>query len=167
MSDATILARLVALEARVSELESGGTKTSSTGKPIADDDELDSERGDVVIKRDPKNWQGESFAGCSMSQCPPKYLRMVASLFDWMAEKDDEQGKTWKNREGKEIPASTFKRRDARLARGWAKRNEKRLAAGNGLGGGTATTGADDVGTEGEVEIPFILDMTGRSFDRP
>lgn len=163
------MARLAALEARVAALEGNVAKGSNGGsKPVADDDELDSERGDVVIKRDPKNWQGESFAGCTMSQCPPKYLRMLASLFDWMADKDDEQGKTWKGRDGKEIPASTFKRKDARLARGWAKRNEAKGATpakSNGSASSDAAAASDSFGTE--EEIPFIVDMTGRRADRP
>jgi hypothetical protein len=159
VNEQAIMARLAAVEARLAALEGNGAagpKNSATGKPIADDDELDSERGDPVVKRDPKNWEGESYAGCTMSQCPPKYLRMLASLFDWMGDKDDEQGKTWKNREGKEIPASTFKRKDAARARGWAKRNEgKMVARATGSASSDAASPTDGDSFSDESEIPF------------
>jgi len=127
MSDATILSRLATLEARVAALESGPGRTPTTpGKAIADDEELDSSFGNPVVRKDPTKWDGPSYAGCRMSECPPKYLRLLASKFDYMAKMADEEGKTWTNKEGKQIPASTFSRKDAARARGWALRNEKR-----------------------------------------
>jgi hypothetical protein len=59
-----------------------------------------------------------------MSQCPSAYLLEVASLYDWMADKDEEQGRTYKNKQGKDVATAPFKRKDAARCRGWAKRNE-------------------------------------------
>lgn len=129
-------ARLAALEARLSAVEArlagGATAGGSSGGGIASDADLDGEYGDPIVKKDPKKWLeqgGESYAGCRMSECPSDYLRMLASLFDWMAGKDEEKGKTYKNKRGEDVPTAPFNRTAAARARGWAKRNEGKSAA--------------------------------------
>lgn len=132
MSDVLLL-RIAALEARVTALESGGSKASGGGGgAVATDAELDNEWGDPPIKKSPKKWLEDGnpdYAGSRMSECPSEFLLAVASLNDWMADKDDEAGKTYqpmKNGQpnGAPRPASGFSRKTAKLARGWAKRNE-------------------------------------------
>lgn len=145
-----IEARVVALEARLAAVEArmaggGGASTHGDGG-VASDDDLDSEWGDPVVKKDPKKWLdkgGDSYAGSHMSQCPSDYLRMLASLFDWMASKDEEKGKTYKNKRGEDVPTAPFNRTAAKRARGWAVRNQNKTAAV-----------AAEVVTETE-EIPF------------
>lgn len=110
---AAIKALLTAMTAKAIVAPSGA---------VADDADLDSQWGDPVIKKDPPRWKGNSYAGSKMSECPADYLEAVARLFDWMASKDDEQGKTWTNKKGEEVPASSFKKKDAARARGWAQR---------------------------------------------
>lgn len=174
--------RLAAVEARLAAIESrlaSGAAPSSSGSrsgggAVASDDDLDSEWGDEVIKKDPKKWVtdgGDSFVGCRMSECPSDYLRMLASLFDWMADKDEQAGKTYTNKHGKEVPVAPINRKKAARARGWAKRNEGKSRAPaassapvddpfSGNGGGSAGASDDD--------IPFVYDATifGRR-DRP
>lgn len=148
---AAIEARLAAVEARLASTPA--TTSSIKGGAVASDADLDSEYGDEVIKKDPKKWLeqgGESYVGCKMSECPSEYLRMLASLFDWMADKDEEQGKTFTDRNGKERPVAPINRKKAARARGWALRNEGRARsyAGNTHDGG-ATGGTAD------MDIPF------------
>lgn len=141
---AVLEARVVALEARLAAVESRLSSVGSGSAPagggsnigpnhVASDRALDSQYGDPVIKKDPKRWLeqgGESFAGSTMSQCPSAYLEEFASLQTWMADKDDEQGKTYTNKKtGKVGPASAFARNQASLARGWARRNQGKAAA--------------------------------------
>lgn len=137
---AVIDARLAALESRMAAIEARllaivGDTTNVKSTPsgaVASDDDLDSEWGNPIVKKDPKKWVddgGESYAGCRMSECPPKYLYMLASLFDWMAGKDEESNKTYTSKQGKEVPTAPLNRKSAARARGWAKRNENRVAA--------------------------------------
>ena len=84
----------------------------------APDSDLDGQYGDPEIKKDPPRWQGRRYAPCRMSDTCPEYLDALASFFDWQAGKDDQAGKTTGN--GK--PSSSYKRRDAARARGWAQR---------------------------------------------
>jgi hypothetical protein len=126
-------ARIVALEARLAAVEArlaGGGGASATGSTaegaVASARELDGEWGDPVVKKDPKRWLeqgGDPYAGCHMSECPSDYLRILASLFDWMASKDEEQGKTYTNKKGENVPTAPLNRRSAAKARGWAERN--------------------------------------------
>jgi hypothetical protein len=49
---------------------------------------------DPQVRKDPKNWQGDSYAGRQYSECPPDYLEMLGSLLEWMADKKDTDGKS-------------------------------------------------------------------------
>lgn len=156
-------ARLAAMEARLAAVEARLNGASSpaptSSKPIADDEDLDSQYGDAVVKKDPKRWVeqgGQSYEGCTMSQCPSDYLYEVAKLYDWQASKDEEQKRTYKNKKGVEVATAPFKRRDAARARGWAKRN-----AGHAHQNGGAETTSGRAGAEGsnggggDDDIPF------------
>lgn len=73
-------------------------------RAVASDRELDGERGNPMIKNDPKGWTGESYRGQRYSDCPAEYLEKVAEQLDKFA---------W------------FNQKDAAKARGWAERNRK------------------------------------------
>jgi hypothetical protein len=179
---AVIDARLAALEARLTLVEArlasgdGASSSSDSGGAIASDRELDSDWGDPVVKKDPKRWldqNGDSYAGCKMSECPSDYLKMLASLFDWMADKDEEQKKTYRDRKGNDVPTAPLNRKSASKARGWAKRNAGKAATpalpqrGTGGGGDAPSTAQSDFAATDD-DIPFIFDATtnGR-WDRP
>jgi len=120
----------------------GGTATAS---------ELDDKYGDPVIKRDPKRWTGDSFAGLHYSETSPEYLDCVAEFKDWQADQDDQAGA----KDGRGKPKSWWGRKDARLARGWAAR----LRAGwkpktNGAGAAPPATN-EDYGDGADDDIPF------------
>lgn len=88
------------------------------GASTADDADLDSAKGDEVVKFSPRDWSGESFKGAKMSTCPPEFLTMYADACDYFAGKNDERGE----KTDRGTPKSTFDRRTARRARGWAAR---------------------------------------------
>lgn len=163
-----------------------------SGDAIATPAELDDKYGDIKIPLDPKQWRGPSYKGRPASQCPPEFLDMVASFFQWAGETAEREGTEYKGK-----PEAPRKFRDARLARGWALRHRLSgktfdtpkpatstttaptfgssgsFGSGGGFSGGTT----EDAFSDGELDdaasaladadIPFILDMTGRSFDRP
>jgi hypothetical protein len=111
---ATATEKLVQLMQRPSESELNHTR----GGECASEQDLDGQYGDPELKKDPPRWKGQRYAPCRMSDTCPEYLDELASFYDWQAGKDDEAGKTAGN--GK--PSSSYKRRDAARARGWAKR---------------------------------------------
>ena len=83
---------------------------------------------DQAARKDPKAWKGDSYEGRNYSDCPPDYLNALASLFDWMADRDDEAGAKGETN-AKGYPMSgKWKREDAALARDWAAYNAKRAA---------------------------------------
>lgn len=131
-----------------------GTSAAAGGE-VASDRDLDSEHGNFVVKRDPKNWPGESCAGRRLSECPADFLDMLASLKDWQAGKNDEEGTEEKKK------YAGYDRRDAGRCRGWSQRirngwkSDKPARAAAGGGGGPKGT-ADDFGYGGDEDIPFV-----------
>lgn len=108
---AALEATVATLQARVASLESGAGSSE-----IADDAELDSKYGDQQIRRGPsaKYWTGASFTGRRMSECSPEYLDALAKYKDacaHMAKKEPARAKY-----------AEYDERDARRARGWARR---------------------------------------------
>jgi len=89
---------------------------------VADDRELDSQYGDPPVKFNPRDWTGDSYKGRHFSECPPDFLDMLASAFDYFAKKSDDAGEL--TAAGK--PKSLYSRKDAARARGWAKRHRER-----------------------------------------
>lgn len=138
---AALEARIAGLEARMAAVEAGGGASAGGGQSsgrgaIASDYEMSGQYGDKVINKDPKRWLeqgGAEYAGCKMSECPADYLHAVAELYDWQADMDEKNGKTYVSKSGKnagkELPTAPLKRKDAALARGWAKRNASAQAA--------------------------------------
>ncbi len=118
---ATIEDRIQSLETAVAQIrnafaaatgaKTNGTTSTARAAPSVD---LDSERGDFVVKKDPTRWKGVSCVGKRLSECPPDFLDALAGLCDWKAEKNEAEP-------GKEKYAN-YERLDAARARGWAER---------------------------------------------
>lgn len=103
---AEILAALARLEAKLDRI-----LLAPTGeKPSKDMD----------VRKDPKGWDGMSYAGKPFSVCPPDYLEKLAGLYDWMADRDDEAGARGETDPRGYPRTGKWKRGDARLAREWA-----------------------------------------------
>lgn len=96
-----------------------GGGASGSGGAVASDRELDSKYGDPEVRVSKlRDWTGLSMKGRKYSQCPAEFLDQLAELHEYSARKADEKGE--KTDKGK--PVGDFRRRDARLARGWAQR---------------------------------------------
>lgn len=114
-----LLRRIAAgIDKLVQLMQQPASGQSAGGPEVASEQDLDGQWGNPELKKDPPRWRGKPYAPCRMSDTHPEYLDEVASFLDWQAGKDDESGKTANN--GK--PSSSYKRRDAARARGWAKR---------------------------------------------
>lgn len=110
-----------ALNERVAKLEAAVEAL----RPV-DLGDITSEYNNFAVRKDPKSWLdsgGESYAGKRLSECPPAYLDALASLFEWMARKDEESGNTYVNKKtGEAMPTAPLKRKDAARAKAWAKK---------------------------------------------
>jgi hypothetical protein len=153
MSLNELMARMAVVEARVAALEASRAKPSAQAAAtgVADDRDLDSQWGNVQIKKDPPRWLkdgGASYAGRRMSECPSDYLRALASFYDWQADKDEESAHSYVNGKGETVLTAPFKRKDAARARGWARRNDGKPAA-------PAQRTMDDFDAYGDTEPPF------------
>lgn len=163
-----------------------------SGEEIATASELEDKYADFKVAFDPKQWRGPSHVGKVASQCSPEFLDCLAATFQSMGEKAQREGSTYKGE-----PEAPRKFRDARRARGWALRHRlsgktfdaPKLATSAtsaptfgssgsfGSGGGFSSGTSEDAFSDAEfddaasaladADIPFIFDMTGRSFDRP
>lgn len=85
---------------------------------VASDSELDSQYGDEQVKFKPRDWIGAFVKGQCMSESDPAMLDQLAATFDYFAGKNDTEGQKADNG----TPKSTYDRRSARRARGWAER---------------------------------------------
>jgi hypothetical protein len=114
-----ILEVLHKIERHLAKLAGGNGAARSGGGLVADTSDLDSQYGDPEVRKDPTRWiadGGKSFVGLRFSQCTPEYLDALASLKDWMADKDEQKG----TEEGTKY--ARYGRLDASRARGWAER---------------------------------------------
>lgn len=145
---ALLEARVLVLESKIGNgaAPSAASPTSAGGGAIASDYEMSGEWGNPTVHKDPPRWKGDSFAACQFSDCPSEYLNELANFFDWCADRDEENGKTYLHKKsGEQRPTAPLRRKDAALARGWAKRNEGKVAA--------EAAESDDQG--GANDIPF------------
>jgi hypothetical protein len=121
-------AEIRVLKALASGLLNGAGATSgatSTGAVApATDAELDSSRGDPVIRRDPKRWAGPSYVGARYSRCPSEYLICHAESLEFFANRDAKKPDPKKAANG--TPYYEYDRLDAARARGWARRNQRK-----------------------------------------
>lgn len=105
----------------------GGTQPVPQHTSIGvDDSECDGAYGDPAVRKDPKfvkgkAYSGPSFVGCKFSECPSEYLTGLAELFEWIVKKDRASPDAKKHANGKFY--WEFSEKDARLARGWSRRN--------------------------------------------
>jgi len=106
----------------------GATQQTRTASPtggggeVASDSELDGQYGDKLIKKDPPRYKGPPLAPCNMSEGSPEWLDALASFCDWRASRDDETNAV----DDKGRPKSYWAKKDAALARGWARRIRER-----------------------------------------
>lgn len=118
-----ILEQLARIEAKIDRLL--GQQPASAAPGIAPDSDLDSQWGDEEVKKNPKRWQGDSFAGRRMSECSPEFLDCLAEHFDYKAGKEAEDAQdsalTEEQRAAKK-KYSGYSRKSAARARGWAAR---------------------------------------------
>jgi hypothetical protein len=117
-----ILGMLVRIERKLG----AGRAPAEAGPTVAPEAELDSRYGDEEIRKDPKRWSGDSYAGKRMSETEPEYLDCLAEFSEWAAEmseaKAQEKAQTEPVAAAKERTSSRYRRATARRARGWAAR---------------------------------------------
>lgn len=149
------LARITATEARLAAIEArlaGGApapssgSSSSRGGEVASDRDLSGTYGDPEVKKNPPRWEGQSWAGFKYSECPSDFLEEMASFHDWRADQAEQKSETYKNKKGQDVPTAPLRRKDAAIARGWARRNQGRTFA--------QAPAAEDA-AHGADEIPF------------
>lgn len=87
----------------------------------ASPEELDSEYGNPLIDRTPKDWSGEPVEGRRMADLQPATLRALARRHVQLADWHDSKG----NVDNKGRPRSYWSRKDASRAYGWALRLEQ------------------------------------------
>ena len=115
---ALILMVLKSIDASLKELLilSKSKRSSTPAADVAPDADLDSQWGDEPVKFKPRDWSGDFLKGQKMCECSPELLDLLASSFDYFAEKNagemTDSGK----------PKSFYDKRSARRARGWAAR---------------------------------------------
>jgi hypothetical protein len=98
-----------------------GAKPTAVAKSIpvvASESDLLGPYGDEVVKFMPRDWAGEDFARCRMSECPAELLDMLAETYDYFAQKNESANAVTAS--GK--PKADYDRRSAARARGWAAR---------------------------------------------
>lgn len=117
-------ARIAKLEAKVAELEKiiAGLRAVFTGgstDDAASDRELDAQWGDPEVKLIPRDWTaGGVVKGQKFSRCPADFLELYAESMDYFAQKNDASNA----KDAKGRPKSFYDRKNARYARGWARR---------------------------------------------
>lgn len=74
--------------------------------------ELDTPKGNPIVRFKPRDWRGEDFKGKRFSECSPDFLETLAGTLSWMAAHPQA---------GKERYAEG-NRREAAIARSWARR---------------------------------------------
>lgn len=79
--------------------------------------------GDFIVRKDPPRWEGPSYVGHRLSDCPPDYLETWASFRDWQASRDAARGTAEGDRK------AAHARKDAARARGWARQGARKGAS--------------------------------------
>lgn len=110
--DATLKAMLALAQKRTQQARAAAPKA------IASDRDLDGKYGNPEVKFMPRDWTGQSFKGCRLSDCPPDLLDLIAETFEYFGRQADDKNEM--TDKGK--PVGDYKRSDAARCRGWAKR---------------------------------------------
>lgn len=113
----TTLKHLLALVQHAQPVKTREAPTAAKSA-VASDHELDGPDADEIVKLKPRDWTGDDFREGRMSQCPPEYLELLATAYDYFAKRSDEKGEV--DSHGR--PKSFYALRTARRARGWAAR---------------------------------------------
>ena len=107
---------------------SGGTAAGGSGEAAAGDAAPDAELrgryGNPKVRKDPKFWAGAPYVGANYSQCPSEYLIVLAESLEYFADREQKKPSPKVHKNG--TPFWKFDLKDARLARGWARRNQGR-----------------------------------------
>jgi hypothetical protein len=145
----TQLQMLRAAHTLIGEILGNGGAAAATANGVEAVD-LDGKYGDPEVRaKDPRDWTGEPMKGRRFSECPPEYLDMLASRFDFFAGRETDEKK------------ARYNRLDAGRARGWAarKRNGWKGAADGGGGQWSTTVPGFDVSGFEDVtndnDVPF------------
>lgn len=112
---------------------------------VADDKLLSLSWANFTITKDPPRWDGPSYVGRVMSECPADYLLNLAGFFEWKAKKGREENPPRCNDKGK--PWYERDELTAKLARGWAARNGQSAPA--------PAPASEPVGDAFDGDIPF------------
>ena len=83
--------------------------------------DIDGQYGDPEVRLVPKKYDKEEWKGKKYSECPASFLKEMAGLLEWIADKEEEQGKV--TDKGK--PCAPYTRANAAKARAWAARAVK------------------------------------------
>lgn len=94
--------------------------------------DLDSERGNFRVNKDPPKWTGESFAGKLLSECSTEFLDELARFYEWRIWKAEQTLKTTPD-DDKAQKTIKYTPTDVARIKGWAARIR------NGYGGGSPT----------------------------
>ena len=116
-----ICAKLDALTLQVAALvasfDAGKARTqaaaSSPSKQPLGAIDLDDEKSNFVIKKDPPRWKGKSYVGKKLSETEPEFLDTLAGFKQWAAQKD---------RDANDEKKAYWSEMDAARAAGWAAR---------------------------------------------
>lgn len=101
-----LLERIATYIDRVSTVPGNAMQAAST-PPVS----LEGPHGDPIVKaKCPRDWTGDPMTGRHFSECPAEYLDLLASRFDYFAEKETDPQK------------KRYNVLDAGRARGWAAR---------------------------------------------
>lgn len=144
----------------------GGNGGGQASGGVASDSECLGSHGDPSVRKDPKRWAGDTCVGLPYSQCPAEFLDCFAESAEYFANLDANKPDPPKHRNG--TPWYVYNRKDAALARGWARRIRAGLvkqstgvSASSGRqpsppadAGGSDGFGGDYAG-EGDDELPF------------
>ena len=115
MTNEELAKYLFELEGRVIKLETAAKAVPprSASSAMAPPVDLDSDRGNFVIKYPPKQWKGADFTGKRLSETSPEFCDAVAGLKEWCAKRDRDAGDAKKE---------SWSLHDLQAARGWAER---------------------------------------------
>lgn len=110
--------------------------------------DLDSEKGNFRVNKNPPKWQGADFSGRLLSECSPEFLDELAKFYEWRvwrAQQDLEKtpGDEKAQKSLKYVPM------DIARIKGWAQRLR------NGYGG-TAPTAVPGTVEQQEPSVPML-----------
>lgn len=104
---------LAALLATQNARDNATARATTAAPALPPVDDLDSDYGNILIKKPPPRWKGEDFSGKRLSETSAEFCDAVASFKAWAAKKDRDAGDETK---------AGYSDRDRARAEGWAAR---------------------------------------------